>query len=153
MTSASRIRVKAVCVCWRGGEILVNAAFDAVKGERFYGPLGGGVEFGERAADAVRREMREEVGVELTDVTLLGVLENVFVYEGHPGHEVVFVFAARPRDATLYDRDEIVGTESNGQRFVARWIPLDHFAAGGPPLYPDGLLSLLRAGAGSRSPA
>ena len=136
------IRPKAVCVCRRGDAILVNAAYDSVKNETFYGPLGGGVEFGERAEEAVRREMREEIGVELADVRLLGVLENIFVYEGHPGHEIVFVFEAGLRDTTLYDREELVGDEE-GMRFVARWVPLERFANGGPPLYPDGLYELL----------
>jgi ADP-ribose pyrophosphatase YjhB (NUDIX family) len=79
------IRAKAVCVCRRSDCILVGPGLDSVKGEMFYGPLGGGVEFGERAADAIRREMFEELGVQLGDVTLLGVLENIFTYDGAPG--------------------------------------------------------------------
>jgi ADP-ribose pyrophosphatase YjhB (NUDIX family) len=141
------IRPKAVCVCRRGGEILVGEAYDAVKGETFYGPPGGGVEFGERAADAVRRELREELGVELDDVVLLGVMENLFTYEGRPGHEITFVFEARLRDPALYACDEIVGIEGK-HPCVVRWLPLDHFGPGGPggpPLYPEGLLELLLA--------
>jgi ADP-ribose pyrophosphatase YjhB (NUDIX family) len=64
------IRAKAVCVCRDGDRILVGPGTDAVKGQTFYGPLGGGVEFGERAADAIRREMLEELGVELGEVVL-----------------------------------------------------------------------------------
>ena len=139
-----RIRPKAVCVCWRGDEILVGEAYDAVKRERFFGPLGGGIEFGERAAVAVQRELREELNVALADVRLLGILENVFTYEGKPGHEIVFVFEARLDDPHLYDREEIHGSEE-GQPFVARWIPLVHFAGGAPPLYPEGLFDLLRS--------
>ena len=144
--SAPSIRAKAVCVVRRGDEILVNEAYDPTKGETFYGPLGGGVEFGERAAAAVRREMREEVGVELADVALLGVLENIFTYDGRPGHEIVFVFEARLADPALYGREAIEGDEE-GLRFVARWVPLDRFAAAGAgPLYPEGLYELLGAG-------
>lgn len=139
------IRPKAVCVCRRGDDILVGAAFDSMKSETFYGPPGGGVEFGERAADAVRREMMEELGVRLADVALLTVLENIFTYEGRPGHEICFVFEARLDDAALYEVEEIAGIESNGLQFIARWMPLDHFAPGGPPLYPEGLYDLLRA--------
>jgi 8-oxo-dGTP pyrophosphatase MutT (NUDIX family) len=137
------IRPKAVCVCRRGGEILVNAAFDSAKQETFYGPLGGGVEFGERAADAATRELQEELGAAVTDLTLLGVLENIFVYEGQPGHEIVFVFDGRLVDRSLYDRIEISCEESNGQRFVAQWVPIEKFAGGGLTLYPAGLHALL----------
>ncbi|MGZ8377882.1 MAG: NUDIX hydrolase [Gemmatirosa sp.] len=137
------VRPKAVCVCSRDDRILVNAALDAVKGEQYYGPLGGGIEFGERAADAVARELREEIGVAITDVRLLGVLENLFTYEGTASHEIVFVFDARLADASLYAHASLVGEESNGQAFVARWMPLATFAPGGPPLHPDGLYELL----------
>lgn len=138
-----QIRPKAVCVCRRGDQILVNAAFDSVKQETFYCPLGGGVEFGERANQAATRELREELGAEVTDLTLLGVLENIFVYEGQPGHEIVFVFDGRFVDRSLYERTEIICEESNGQRFAARWMPIAQFARHDPPLYPSGLYALL----------
>ena len=141
-----RIRAKAVCVCRDGDRVLLGAAYDPTKREEFFGPPGGGVEFGERAEDAVRREMIEELGAELADVALLGVLENIFIYDGQPGHEIVFVFTARLADQSLYAKEEIEGNEL-GMPFMARWMPLDHFDAGGPPLYPHGLLGLLR-GAG-----
>jgi 8-oxo-dGTP pyrophosphatase MutT (NUDIX family) len=143
MTSPA-IRPKAVCVPRRGADILVSAAADSVKSETFYSPLGGGVEFGEPAADAVRREIMEELGAELAQVRLLGVLENIFTYEGRPGHEIVFVFRGWFADASLYERDELRWTESDGTEWVARWMPLEHFAPGGPPLYPTGLYELLK---------
>lgn len=60
------------------GAILVAPGFDPVKQQRFYRPLGGGIEFGERAEDALRREIQEEIGAELRAPRLLGVLENTF---------------------------------------------------------------------------
>ncbi len=72
----------------------------------------------------------------------LGVLENIFTCRGEPGHEVVAVFDAQLVDRTLYDmervplHEELWGTE-------ARWIDLSDPPE--MPLYPDGLLDLLRA--------
>jgi ADP-ribose pyrophosphatase YjhB (NUDIX family) len=137
------IRPKAICVCRRGGDVLVGRGYDRVKRETFYGPPGGGIEFGERAVDAVRREFREELDAGLVDVALLGVLENIYTYEDTPGHEITFVYEGRLADPALYERDEIVGVE-NGAEYVACWLPLDHFAAGRPPLYPHGLFAMLR---------
>ncbi|MDW3844990.1 NUDIX domain-containing protein [Micromonospora sp. BRA006-A] len=58
--------------------------------------MGGGIDFGETAEAAVRRELREELDVDLLDVRLLGVLENLFHAFGRDGHEIVFVFDCRP---------------------------------------------------------
>jgi ADP-ribose pyrophosphatase YjhB (NUDIX family) len=141
-TPPLRIRPKAVCVCRRGDEVLVGEGYDRVKQQYFYGPPGGGIEFGERAVDAVQRELLEEIEAELDDVVLLGVVENIFAYEAEPGHEIVFVYEARLRDPALYEVSEIAGVE-NGADYRVRWMPLAHFREGTSPLYPDGLLELL----------
>ena len=143
MEIEGRIRPKAVCICRRGESILVAPAYDSVKQETFYGPPGGGIEFGERAEDAVRREMVEELGVALRDLRLLGVLENIFTYEGESGHEITFVFEATLEDSSLYSVEEIAGVEGL-HPFVARWMDLEEFRLDGPPLYPQGLLALLK---------
>jgi ADP-ribose pyrophosphatase YjhB (NUDIX family) len=62
---ARHIRPKAVCVVRRGDALLLVDGWDPATGTRFHVPAGGGVEFGERAADAVRRELREELGVDV----------------------------------------------------------------------------------------
>ena len=51
---------------------------DTVKGSAFARPLGGGIDFGETSQDAIVREIREELGAELTDARLLGIVENIF---------------------------------------------------------------------------
>lgn len=138
------IRPLALAVFRDGPRILVEDKWD--RPEPFYRPPGGGVEFGERAIEAVRREMREEFEAEIRDVRQLGTLENIFDYHGRPGHEVVFVFEARFADDSYYEAERIVGTEGGGTRIEAVWIdvsePLDR------PLYPNGLLELLRRSGG-----
>ena len=133
------IRPVALAVFRDGPRILVEDKWD--RRDPFYRPPGGGVEFGERAIDAVRREMCEEFDAEITDVRLLVTLENIFDYHGRPGHEVVFVFDARFADRCFYAADRIVGTEGGGSRIEAVWLdvsePVDR------PLYPNGLLELL----------
>jgi 8-oxo-dGTP diphosphatase len=43
---------------------------------------GGSVEFGERLADALRREMREEFGIEIEVLELLDVVDHILPEEG-----------------------------------------------------------------------
>jgi ADP-ribose pyrophosphatase YjhB (NUDIX family) len=142
------IRPKAVCVCRDGDRLLVERGHDRVTQERFYRAIGGAIEFGERAADAVRREWLEEVRAELDDLQLLGVLENLFTYEGRQGHELVFVFSARLRDASLRSDVPVELVEPGGQRHVIEWVSVAELEDNGVSIYPEGLLDLLGGDAG-----
>ena len=140
---ASYIRPLALVVFRRDdGRILVAPGYDHVKQQRFYRPLGGGIEFGERAEDAARRELLEELGAEIDSLQLLGTFENIFTYRGQPGHELVWLYEARFTDRSFYDLDVIEADES-GAKFEVHWVSLDVFEAGAAPLYPEGLLEML----------
>jgi 8-oxo-dGTP pyrophosphatase MutT (NUDIX family) len=141
-----RIRPTAVAVVRWDDRILVHEGRDSVKGERFYRPLGGGIEFGELGEEAIRRELVEEIGVETASARYLGMLENVFVYEGEPGHELVLLYEVELAG-------DVPGTPftvlDSDVKLV--WMPLADFAGeGAPPLYPDGLLELLDGAAAGR---
>ena len=139
----NRIRPIAIVVFRRpDGAILAAPGFDPVKQQRFYRPLGGEIEFWERAEDAARREIREEVGAEITDVRLLNVVENIFTFLGARGHELVWTFEARFADPKFYEGD-VVPCREGDAAFEAHWVPLSLFERGEAPLYPDGLLAAL----------
>ncbi|MDX3188851.1 hypothetical protein PV458_10640 [Streptomyces sp. MN03-5084-2B] len=54
------IRPIVLAVLRRGDALLVFEAHDDVKGETFCRPLGGGIEFGERSIDALKREFLDD---------------------------------------------------------------------------------------------
>lgn len=142
MSAAHRIRPIALAVIRRGNQLLLETAFDTVKQEHFARPPGGGIEFGERAEEAVCREIREELGLTLVDTRLLTVSENLFVYEGNPGHEVVFVIEGRLAEEGAYQLEELPQRE--GERIATvRWIdPVDVLARGWK-LHPGGFPEFL----------
>jgi 8-oxo-dGTP pyrophosphatase MutT (NUDIX family) len=140
-----KIRPLAICIFRRGDRIFAAEGYDEVKGQTFYRPLGGKIEFGEHSAQTIVRELREEIGAEATALRYLGTLENIFTYNGQPGHEIVLVYDGAFVDPAMYKVDALEGREDDGDLlFIARWMPLDAFRGDdAPPLYPDGLLDLI----------
>src|SRR5689334_23480140 len=128
----SQIRPLAVCVFRREDRLLVIEANDQVKGETFYRPLGGGIEFGETSSDAITREVREEIGAEITDLKYLGALENIFTYNGERGHEIVQIHDGRFLDESLYLAARIRAVDSNGEPMTVLWKPLSFFSTRHP---------------------
>lgn len=140
-----RIRPLALCVFRREDKIFVARGYDARKDETFYRPVGGRIEFGERGCDAVIREVREELDAEVVDVTFLGALENIFTYDGRPGHEIVLIYDGRFADPAL-NADDIRLYGKNGAEILYEgcWRSIGFFSGHeAPPLYPKGLLDLL----------
>jgi 8-oxo-dGTP pyrophosphatase MutT (NUDIX family) len=138
----SVVRPIAIGIVRRGDELLLMAVRTddgTIKGWR---PLGGSIEFGERAADALKREFVEELGLSLAEPTLLTVLENHYSHHGARGHEIVFVFETALTDESAY-RSEHFSFEDGGIRNDVQWVALAQFQAGEAELYPIGLLDRL----------
>ncbi len=142
MGKKTRIRAIALCVLRNRDRILVSKGFDPQKQKSFYRPLGGGIDFGETSQDAAIREIKEELDIDICEPQLLSVFENIFVYDGQPGHEIVFVYDAKLVDESLYERPSLLALEGERQ-FEAQWVALAEIAAGDVPLYPTGLLDIL----------
>ncbi|MBZ9780159.1 NUDIX hydrolase [Pseudomonas sp. REP124] len=142
--SEHRIRALALCIFHHRGKILVNEFYDDVNQQTLYRPIGGGIEFGERSAEAIVREVQEELDQSIHDLRLLGTLESLFTYAGKPGHEIVQIYDAKFDDERVYENQQIVGHESNGAPFHAKWCDSSDFSPTSP-LVPEGLHELLKA--------
>jgi 8-oxo-dGTP pyrophosphatase MutT (NUDIX family) len=141
----NRIRPLAICVFRYHNCILVAEGYDPAKNEFFYRPLGGGIEFGEYSEQTICRELLEEIGAEVSNLKYLGTLENVYDFNGTPGHEIVQIYDGVLKDPELYEKTEIIGRELDiDVSFRAVWKNLEEFGAGKSILYPTGLLALLK---------
>lgn len=139
---AHQIRPIAIGIFQRDDQILAAPVYDDAGQIKGWRPLGGGLEFGEPAREALRREMREETRQEITDIRQIAVLENIFDHHGAQGHEVVFVLTARFVEPSVYAADQLA-FEEDGQHGEAKWIALSKVRAGRTVLFPDGLADVL----------
>jgi len=84
------------------GQFLFHKGHDKVKGEYFYRPLGGGIEFSESGQLALEREIMEELNQEVTISGLKASFENIFTFEGHKEHEIIMLFSADFKNEFVY---------------------------------------------------
>ncbi len=136
-----RFNHRVVGVALHEGRVLLHRA----EHDDFWALPGGRVEFMEPSAEALHREMQEELGVEVQVERLLWVLENFFVYRATEFHEVGLYYLMRlpPASPLLRVEGDFYGTEGD-LTLIFRWFPLDTLET--LPLYPtflrDALLAL-----------
>ena len=141
-----RIRPLALALIRRHDEILVERGRDEKKDETFFRPLGGTIEFGERGAEAIRRELHEELESEIEVSALVATIENHFTWEGKVGHEIILVFECTLNDANLYMLDEWDVDEDTPTGGVTHQVASKRVDSFGPGqrLDPTELIALLR---------
>lgn len=134
-----KIRVKALAWIEDKDMLFVVRMHDSVKGDDYYRPVGGSVEFGERAHETVVREVREELDTEIELIASPFVVENHFVCDGEAGHEIDFLFPARFSDPAFYEHKTFRLVEANGDEADALWIPIADCVSGALRLVPEEL--------------
>lgn len=65
------------------------------KNRDYYFLPGGHIEFGEQAEVALEREIKEELGADLHDISFIGAVENIFRQDEKLRHELNIVFLAQ----------------------------------------------------------
>lgn len=123
----------------KNGQILLQKALDPQKNHVFYRPLGGRVDFQELASDALKREILEELGLVVLVNKLLGTLENIFEFNGTPGHEIIFLFECVFENESYNSRESIDFVELKHKGRKAVWRSPFQIKVEGAKLYPLGL--------------
>lgn len=142
MGYAPSIRVLALGLITHNTRIFVSEGYDPKKQEKFYRSLGGGVEFGEYSAQALEREFQEEIQAELKNIRYLGCFENIFVFNGSPGHEIVQLYGCDFVDPKFYEHDSFKFYEGKHEK-LAMWVECEEFLSGKSTLYPLGIEKFL----------
>lgn len=139
-----KIRPLALALIKRDdGCFLFHCAQDRVKKEIFYRPLGGGVEFGESGEVAIAREIEEELSLKVNVTELVATFENIFSFEGKPGHEIVLLYQTVFVDKSKYSAEAMDIVEGDKVVGKAVWKTVAEIKKEGAKLYPLGIEKVL----------
>lgn len=139
-----RIRPIAIGLFIRNNKVLVFEGYDSVKGKPFYRPLGGAIKFGETGEEALRREIKEEIGREICDIIYLKMIENLFTCYGQEGHEIVLLYSARFVNDEIYSMTAFTGHEDDGSEISVKWVDIPYFIENPNLLVPEELLNIVQ---------
>ncbi|MBZ0297506.1 MAG: NUDIX domain-containing protein [Anaerolineae bacterium] len=111
---------------------------------------GGGVEPGERLEEALRREVREESGLEIATMRLVQVNEDFFYYD--PGdrayHSYYFIYECQPLTFELIADADV--DDDTAEK--PRWVVADGLSAADFQHSGDVIMDLLHGHSGAASP-
>lgn len=142
MHKSGEIRVLALGLIRDSDRIFISEGYDPVKQDTFYRALGGGVDFGETSLEALQREFQEEIQAELTNIRYLGCIENLFTFNGKPGHEIIQLYQCDFVDPKLYQIERTVFAEGDRQK-TALWVEINRFKSAELRLVPEVFLDYL----------
>ena len=140
MDKYTQIRPIVLGIVRRGNKVLVQRGYDKVKKETFYRFLGGGIEFQERSDEALKREFKEELDMDINVGNYLGLKENIFVSNGKKAHELVLIYNAEIFEKDYKEEYHIV---DDGVEVDALWVDIDKFKKKEFILYPENIVDYL----------
>jgi 8-oxo-dGTP pyrophosphatase MutT (NUDIX family) len=113
-----------------------------------YHPPGGGISVGERVEDTLKREVREETGIEV-EVERFAHFEELFFYYDPSGtayHGLHFYYVCRPKTLTLLDDTQV----NDDAAEKPRWVSIQGLQAQNFQAHGDIILDLCRKVAAAR---
>jgi ADP-ribose pyrophosphatase YjhB (NUDIX family) len=135
----TRFTYRVVGVAIEDGRVLLHRA----ESDDFWALPGGRGELLEPAAATLRREMREELDLDVEVVRPLWLVENFFQHQGYDHHELGVYFLMRvPASWPYRTAAEPFTGDENGVRLVFQWFPLDELPS--LRVYPSFLAGGLR---------
>ena len=140
MDKFKEIRPIVLGVVRKGNKLLVSKGYDKSKNQEFYRCLGGGIEFLERSEDALKREYKEEINIEIELGDFLGISENIFNYKGKDAHELILFYEAYINDKDYQQKYDLVDDDIETE---AVWVDIDKFKNKELILYPAQIFNYL----------
>lgn len=141
MDKFKEIRPIVLGLVRNGNKLLVSKGYDKSKNQEFYRCLGGGIEFLERSEDALKREFKEEINIEIELGDFLGISENIFNYKGKDAHELILFYEAYINDKDYQQKYDLLDDDIETE---AVWVDIDKFKNKELILYPAQIFNYLQ---------
>lgn len=117
--SLRRFNFRIAGLGFRDGYVLVHRATH----EDFWTFPGGRAEIGETSVETLKREMIEELGVEVTVGRMLWTMENFFRYEERYYHEIGFYYLMEIPEGFPFHPSDIVHRLKDGKTDLEfKWV-------------------------------
>lgn len=142
MNQPNQIRTLALGLIRDGDRTFLSEGYDPVKQQTFYRALGGGVDFGETSYDALKREFQEELQAELTNIKYLGCIENLFIFKGQQGHEIIQLYQCDFVESKFYQLEQLEFTEGESKQ-TALWMNIEQCKSGELHVVPEQFIEYL----------
>ncbi len=137
--NSARFTYRVAAIATHNDSIL----FEYASHKNFYNPPGGRAEMGETAAESLAREMREELGTDITIVRLLYVVEQFFTHKSIAHQTLGLYFLVTfPADTYLYTQPGPFTRVEENWHLNFAWLPiaeLERF-----PIFPSFLRTSLQ---------
>ena len=140
MNKFKEIRPIALGIAKKDNKILVSKGFDKVKNQTFYRCLGGGIEFLETSREALKREYKKELNINIDVKEFCGISENIFTYQGKDAHEIIFFYNIELNENDIKEKYHIIDDNCETDAY---WIEIDEFKSNKKILYPEQIFKYL----------
>ena len=140
MDKFREIRPIVLGIVKKENKILVSEGYDEVKNKVFYRSIGGGIEFLEDSKEALKREFKEELNIDISVGDFLGIAENIFTYNGKNAHELILFYNVNIKNEDYKEKYHIIDDNCETD---AMWIDINKFKNKELKLYPEQMFKYL----------
>lgn len=139
----NKIRGKVIGLAKNDNKLLVFEVLNDQGNLKGWCPIGGGIEFGEKAEDALIREIYEELKCTAIITGKPIICENIFEHHGSIGHEIIFTFPITLSDSTLYSKNRFQIREERRSAHWVEWVLIEKFQKNEAILFPSIIINQL----------
>jgi len=128
------IRPVVLGIAMDKNKILVSEGYDKIKKQTFYRCLGGGIEFLETSQEALKREYKEELDIDIIVEDFRGISENIFTYQGKKAHELILFYNIKIQEKDIKEKYHII---DDNCEIDAYWVDVNEFKHNKKIIYPE----------------